>query len=435
MTANGVDPAGSVVFTLPDLGEGLVDAVVTRWLVAEGDLVAVDQPVVEVESAKAAVEIPSPHGGTVDALYGQAGQTVPVGAPLLRLRLPAGAEPPAPVRSLVGFGVAAQAPPTPGPGPGPAEAPLVISPLVRRMARTARLDLAALTPTGAGGILRRADVEAALRAQPVDPPAPPRVDPAADPVDLPDPAYPAYPVDPAYPVGPARDGTVRVPLRGTRKLIAERMARSHAEIPDATAWRDVDANPLLAARDAINERWPERRVSVLGLLGRFCATGLTRYPELNARVDTRSNEIVRYRRIDLGFAMAAESGLVVPVIRDAGSLPAYALSAALRDLADRARGGRLAPEELRGGTFTINNHGALGTDGASPIINYPEAAQLAIGRLAERPWVVDGEVRPRTIVQLTVAFDHRVCDGGPVAGLIGFLARCVEDPLAALAEL
>jgi pyruvate dehydrogenase E2 component (dihydrolipoamide acetyltransferase) len=218
-------------------------------------------------------------------------------------------------------------------------------------------------------------------------------------------------------------------------MVAERMVRSRREIPEATAWRDVDFTDLLAARETINAGSRDRPVSVPGLLARICVAGLARHPELNATVDTERGEIVQYRSVNLGFAIAGARGLVVPVIRNAETMPAPVLSERLRELTSRASAGSLTPTELTAGTFTINNHGALGTDGAVPIINHPEVAQLAVGRIAERPWVVDGEIRPRRVAQLTVAFDHRACDGAPVAGFITFLARCVEQPLLMISEL
>jgi len=438
---------GPRVFTLPDLGEGLTEAVLLKWRVMVGDVVNVDEPIVELESAKAVVDLPCPYFGVVETVHAPEGALVEVGSPLITVREPSGAIPSqlgpdgAEQRALVGFGPPApeirpglaplalaplapsvsSAPRAPAvAGPGAADAPRVISPVVRRLARAARVDLAAVVPTGVGGVVRRADVEWVIRAG----------------TGGPDVAAPAPTRTPAPKQLPAADpGLVRVPIAGRHRAMAERMARSRREIPEATAWRDVDATGFLLARQAINRRNPERPVSVLGLLARFCVAGLKRHPELNATVDAERNEIIRFPYIHLGFAIAAEAGLVVPVVRNAETMTASQLSASVRALTDRARDGAPRASEVTGGTFTINNHGALGTDGASPIINFPEVAQLAVGRMLERPWAVGGQLAVRTVTQLTVTFDHRVCDGRPVSGFLDFLASCVEEPVAMLDEL
>lgn len=459
-------------FTLPDLGEGLTEAEVVRWLVEVGDVVAVDQPVVEVETAKAMVEVPCPYGGVVTARFGDEGAELPVGAPLLTVAVgdpahpdlapasPAG--PPAATESaeaegsgnvLVGYGTQAPAarrrrvrPETGGsrtnPGPaGRATAPpapplatvpgtdasastavAVISPLVRRLAREHGVDLRQVRGTGPDGLILRADVECAARALEQ------RTETEARP------APHAAPRTHARRTAVAETGAERVPLRGVRGAVAEKLSRSRREIPDATCWVDADATELMAARRAMNAGGGEK-VSLLALLARICTAALAKYPELNATVDTEAREIVRLPGVHLGFAAQTERGLVVPVVRDAHTRDAVGLSLEMARLTEAARTGTLAPAELTGGTFTLNNYGVFGVDGSTPILNHPEAAMLGVGRIVPKPWVHDGELAVRQVVQLSFTFDHRVCDGGTAGGFLRYVADCVERPAVLLRTL
>lgn len=430
-------------FLLPDLGEGLDGAEIVTWNVQVGDRVEVDQIVVEVETAKAAVEVPIPFSGYVARLHAQAGETVAVGRPLISVDAEATAgfrEPgvvtPAPASDsaaeessgnvLIGYGtsvaprrarrgsgrsagrastpVPVAVPPPARSGPVP-----VISPLVRKLARDAGVDLHAVTPTGPSGLVRRHDVEQLLGA------------PAA-----------TVPSSTA-PTRTAPTHETRIPLRGMRRAMADTLSRSRREIPEATVWVDVDATELLAARRVLNARDTGQPVSLLALLARFAVVALRRYPELNARVD--ADEIVLFDHVHLGFAAQTDRGLVVPVVRDAHTLSTRDLSSALAARTASARDGRLTPADLTGGTFTVNNYGVFGVDGSAAIINHPEVAILGIGRIIDRPWVVDGELTVRRISQLTLAFDHRACDGGTAGGFLRYVADCVENPITALGEL
>ncbi|MCR6485751.1 2-oxo acid dehydrogenase subunit E2 [Amycolatopsis sp. OK19-0408] len=389
-------------FLLPDLGEGLTEAAILNWHVGVGDTVAVDQVVVEVETAKASVEVPVPFAGVVSALHGEPGQLLPVGSPLLSVG--GFAEPGVTTSAgsgnvLIGYGTApttrrkrVRRVETPAPK---TKTPGVISPFVRKLASDNGIDLTKVTPTGADGIIRRADVEAMLRKK------------------------------------PAANGK-RIPLTGVRKAVADKLTTSRREIPEATVWVDVDASELVAARVALNAR-SDRPVSLLGLIARFAVAGLKKYPELNSRVE--GDEIVLLDEIHLGFAAQTDRGLVVPVVRDAGDMSTRDLSAAIGDRAKTARDGKLAPADLTGGTFTVNNYGVFGVDGSAAIINHPEAAILGIGRIIDRPWVVDGTLGVRKVCELTLAFDHRVCDGGTAGGFLRFVADCVESPVTALGDL
>ncbi|GGB25058.1 dihydrolipoamide acetyltransferase component of pyruvate dehydrogenase complex [Flexivirga endophytica] len=436
-------------FNLPDLGEGLTEADLVEWLVADGDEVAIDQHVVVVETAKATVEVPCPYAGRVHTRHGAEGDTIEVGSPLLTVAS-GSTEATGDVENdgsgavLVGYGTTdvgssgssgrraarrrqhtgAATPPTTPPrvtassaSDGPIApslgekavirhgggAPKVISPIVRRLASERGLDLGAVTP-GPDGIIRRTDVEAAVAGLDTLPrSAPPLLD--------------------------QRDE--RVPLTGIRRLVADKLTTSRREIPDATTWVDADATGLVEARRVIGLE----RGGLLALLGRICVAGLGEYPELNSSVDTERQEIVRHGAIHLGFAADSPRGLVVPVVHDADRLTTRQLAERMVQLVDAARDGTLAPADLTGGTFTLNNYGVFGVDGSTPIINHPEAAMLGVGRVFERPWVVDGELAVRKVVQLGLTFDHRVCDGGVAGGFLRFVADAVERPVQLLGDV
>ncbi|MFD4534549.1 dihydrolipoamide acetyltransferase family protein [Kitasatospora sp. NPDC058397] len=430
-------------FRLPDLGEGLTGAEVVRWLVEVGEVIAVDQPVVEVETAKAVVEVPCPYGGVVTARYGEEGEEIAVGAPLVTVAVaPADgasllAEAAAGMlagaaaeveRPLVGYGVAE-------PGKGgrrrrvggavPVAVPVVvaapalvvrtvpgvvpvISPLVRRLAREQGVDLAALSGSGPDGLIMRADIERAVAVKA------------------------AAPTAPTAPAPVAREGVV--PLRGLRKAVAEKLSRSHREIPAVTCWVDTDATELMLLRRQLNAA-PGPKVSVLALLARICTVALARFPELNSSMTEDGSGIIRHSAVHLGFAAQGERGLVVPVVRDAHARTTEQLGEELGRLTEAARDGSLTPAELTGGTFTLNNYGVFGVDGSTPILNHPEAAMLGVGRIVAKPWVHEGELAVREVVQLSFTFDHRVCDGGTAGGFLRFVADCVERPGTLLRQL
>lgn len=219
-----------------------------------------------------------------------------------------------------------------------------------------------------------------------------------------------------------------------RGAVADKLSRSRREIPDATCWVDADATELMATRAAMNAAGGPK-VSVLALLARICTAALARHPELNSTVDLAANEIVRLPAVHLGFAAQTERGLMVPVVRDAQTRSAESLSAEFARLTELARAGKLAPADLTGGTFTLNNYGVFGVDGSTPIINHPEAAMLGVGRIIRKPWVHEGELAVRQVVQLSLTFDHRVCDGGTAGGFLRYVADCVESPAVLLRSL
>ena len=270
-------------------------------------------------------------------------------------------------------------------------------------------------------MIRRADVEAALAA-PADPRSPP---------------CPTSPPRPAH-VGlaPAGDRDVVIPLTGIRKVIADKLSRSRREIPEVTIWVDVDATGLLATRAAINAASPDAPVSILALLARICLSGLRRYPAAQRpRSTPRAQRIVQSTGVHLGIAAQTDRGLLVPVLRDAQRLTTRELAAELAATTAAARAGTLPPARLTGGTFTLNNYGVFGVDGSTPIINHPEAAMLGVGRIVDKPWVVDGQLAVRKVTQLSLTFDHRVCDGGVAGGFLRHVADCVEQPALLVANV
>ncbi|WP_036474617.1 dihydrolipoamide acetyltransferase family protein, partial [Nesterenkonia sp. AN1] len=233
----------------------------------------------------------------------------------------------------------------------------------------------------------------------------------------------------------------RVPMSGMRKAVATTLTRSRREIPEATVWQDVDMTEVLALRSRLKEQAAKdgsAAPSLLALLSRFVLAGLSRYPDLATRLEDTAagtQEIVHYDGVNLGFAAQTPAGLVVPVIRHAERLSARALHAEISRLVAEAREGKISGKELTGGTFTVNNYGVFGSDGATPIINHPEVGILGIGRILDRAWAVNGELAVRKVATLTIAFDHRVCDGGTAGGFLNFVATCLQDPSSALADL
>ncbi|QVJ01593.1 2-oxo acid dehydrogenase subunit E2 [Nocardiopsis eucommiae] len=482
-------------FDLPDLGEGLTEAEVVRWLVAVGDTVTLDQPVVEVETAKSIVEVPSPFAGTVTVLHGREGEVLAVGKPLIsvggaeaspetaavpvpeapetasapaddageryreeeragsgnvligygtpestgtgrrrrpRQRPSEAARPPAPVASAVSESAR---PSTPVASVTPIQAaparrvPLVTSPLVRQLAREAGLRVADVQGSGPGGLITRRDVRSAIEAAGANtapaPSAPIAVPSQAAPVTAPVPVAPGS-VDSRTGLTESR----RVPMGTFRRAVAAALSRSRSEIPEATVWVDVDATELVRLR-----RSDPDGPGLLAYVARFVLAGLRAYPELNGRVDTEREELVQYDGVNLGLAVQTDRGLVAPAVMGAHGLTTTELDAEIRELTRLAREGRATPAQLTGGTFTLNNYGALRVDGSAAIINHPQVAILGLGRIIDRPWVVDGELTVRSVTQLSFAFDHRVCDGGAAAGFMRVVADAMEDPARAIARL
>jgi pyruvate dehydrogenase E2 component (dihydrolipoamide acetyltransferase) len=449
--------AGTERFLLPDLGEGLTEATIVSWLVQAGDVVAVDQPVVEVESAKAVTELPSPYAGRVEELHAAVGDTVRKDDPLVTiavgatpgpapdepaaadeaaelvpgtaLRADAGASSGASGAVLVGYGVSESrrtfARPTGGrfgrgrrQHTGTTTRSPVVSPIVRKLANDNGFDATELAGSGPGSLVMREDVEKEIAARQ-----------GASPASSGD----ATRNGSAPRVG-GQASDLRIPIVGVRKIVADHLTHSRQTIPDATIWLDVDATELVRAKERLAESTGER-YGITALVARFVVAGLRRYPVLNASVDENAGEIVQHDAVNLGLAVQTGRGLLVPVVHDAQAMTLNELRDAVTALTEHAKAGDYPPSALTGGTFTLNNYGALGVDGSSPIINHPEVAMLGLGRLMERPWAVKGELAVRTVTTLSLVFDHRVCDGDVASGFIRYVARRMQEPLLALADL
>jgi 2-oxoisovalerate dehydrogenase E2 component (dihydrolipoyl transacylase) len=418
-------------FLLPDLGEGLTDAEIVRWHVKEGDEVALNQVICEVETAKALVELPSPIVGVVSCLRVSEGETVMVGSPIIsfgaaEVSLEIAEDDDGRSNMLVGYGpgesdqrsghrrrrTAAEAPPaasTPAPAPTPAAASrapaasrVLAKPPVRDLARRLGLDLATVTGTGSNGAVIRSDIEAASTA------------PIASQITTEE---------------------TRVPISGVRKRTAAAMVSSAFTAPHVTEFVTVDVTPTveLVERLRSHPAFEGARVTPLLLIAKALAVATVRHPELNTRWDESAEEIVTYRAVNLGIAVATPRGLMVPNIRDVNSLTLRELADALSGLASRAREGTTGVPELSGGTISITNIGSFGIDSGTPIINPGEAAILCTGAIRRQPWEFRGEIALRSVMTLSVSFDHRLVDGAEGSAFLAEIGRILADPLELIA--
>jgi pyruvate dehydrogenase E2 component (dihydrolipoamide acetyltransferase) len=427
----------TLTFRMPDVGEGLVEAEITAWLVAVGDTVTDGQPVCEVETAKAAVELPIPYDGTVTEILSPPGTTVAVGAPIINV-LPAeadrGAAPSAGTASngavLVGYGPqAGPAAPLRRPrkpvvagtadtvtAPAVARTPLpaaggdapVAKPPVRRLAKELGVDLAAVPASGPHGLVTRADVIAASA---------PSAAPDTVPVPIPVPARDA-----------ARE--TRIPVKGVRRATAQAMVASAFTAPHVTEFIDVDVTRTvrLVRRLRTSGELGTAPVGPLLFVAAAYLAAVHRHPEINASWDEREQEIVLKHQVNLGIAATTERGLIVPNIKDAGQLTLAELADALDTLVRTARAGRAAPGDLTGGTTTVTNIGVYGVDGGTPLLNPGEAAILAVGAIRPRPWVHKGKVVVRDVATLSLSFDHRLVDGELGSKVLADTAALLERP-------
>jgi 2-oxoisovalerate dehydrogenase E2 component (dihydrolipoyl transacylase) len=406
-------------FLLPDLGEGLTDAEIVRWLVKAGDEVTLNQVICEVETAKALVELPSPIVGIVSSLRVAEGETVMVGSPIISFGANEAAaeserEPEEDGRSnmLVGYGPgesdqrsghrrrrSAPTVTTPSPAPAPAPARVLAKPPVRELARRLGLDLATVTGTGSNGAVIRSDVEAAGSS-------------------------------PESPASAVTADETRVPISGVRKRTAAAMVSSAFTAPHVTEFVTVDVTPTVELVDLLRAHpaFEGARVTPLVLIAKALAIATVRHPELNTRWDDAAEEIVTYRAINLGIAVATPRGLMVPNIRDVNSLTLRELADALSGLASRAREGKTAVTELSGGTISITNIGSFGIDSGTPIINPGEAAILCTGAIRRQPWEFHGEIALRSVMTLSVSFDHRLVDGAEGSAFLAEIGRILADP-------
>ncbi|MGR3936716.1 dihydrolipoamide acetyltransferase family protein [Streptomyces sp. BRA346] len=444
-------------FKMPDVGEGLTEAEILKWLVAPGDTVTDGQVVCEVETAKAAVELPIPFTGVVHELRFDEGATVDVGTAIISVdtdpgageapapaaapepaaEAPAEAEPEGRQANLVGYGAApsstkrrprkaqpgaqrpaAEAPRAPAPAapaapvrpePGPdlngrtGTARPLAKPPVRKLAKDLGIDLATITPTGPGGIITREDVHAAVEA------------PAAAP-------------EPAAPVAGARER--RVPVKGVRKATAQAMVDSAFSAPHVTEFVTVDVTRTMKLVADLKQD-PELaglRVNPLLLVAKALLVAIKRNPDVNASWDEENQEIVYKDYVNLGIAAATPRGLIVPNIKDADAKTLPQLAEALSDLVSTAREGKTSPAAMTGGTVTITNVGVFGIDTGTPLLNPGESAILAFGAVKLQPWVHKGEVKPRQVTTLALSFDHRLVDGELGSKVLADVAAILERP-------
>lgn len=414
------------VFLLPDVGEGLTEAEILQWAVRVGDSVEINQVIVEVETAKAAVELPSPYAGVVGTLHAQDGETLPVGKPLITILSDVSGTPratePAPDREalLVGYGPQEGSgrrrrrrpavPEAPTPVQAPATERTAAKPPVRKLAKDLGVDITTVTPTGPVGTVTRDDVRRAAEAEPV----------AAEAPKLRTPEVAAE---------------TRIPIRGVRKHTAAAMVASAFTAPHVTEFMTVDITATMRLRDTVAARreFRELRVTPLLFVARALLLALRNTPEANASWDESAQEIVLKHYVNLGIAAATGRGLIVPNIKHADRMSLRELAEALAALTGTARDGRTTPQSMMDGTITITNVGVFGVDTGTPILNPGEAAILAMGAIRRTPWVVTDAsgteaIEPRWVTQLALSFDHRLVDGQQGSQLLADTAAFLHEP-------
>lgn len=452
-------------FKMPDVGEGLTEAEILKWYVQPGDTVTDGQVVCEVETAKAAVELPIPYDGVVHALRFEEGTTVDVGVSIITVDVePGSGEPsPAPVPEpaaapvppaepaapagrtpvLVGYGVAEastkrrarRGAPVPGqpaaaaiqaemnghaaPAAPPATARPLAKPPVRKLAKDLGVDLATITPTGPDGIITREDVHAATA---------PVTETGAVPVTPPGPAAPAPVTAAGATAVPGRE--TRVPVKGVRKATAAAMVGSAFTAPHVTEFVTVDVTRTMKLVEELraDKDMAGLRVNPLLLVAKALLVAIKRHPEVNASWDEANQEIVVKHYVNLGIAAATPRGLLVPNIKDAHDKTLPQLASALGELVATAREGRTTPAAMQAGTVTITNVGVFGVDTGTPILNPGESAILAVGAIKLQPWVHKGKVKPRQVTTLALSFDHRLVDGELGSKVLADIAAVLEQP-------
>jgi pyruvate dehydrogenase E2 component (dihydrolipoamide acetyltransferase) len=414
-------------FVMPDLGEGLTEAVLVGWEVAVGDTVELNQVIAEVETAKALVQLPSPFAGTVTRLFVEPGSTVPVGAQILAVDTATAQSTAGPERTtvLVGYGPAVESGDHPhrrarsaawarrtetvsptSPPSSPTERPRTLPP-VRRLAHELGVDLTRVPGTGPDGLVTRQDVQA-WAARP--------------------------PVPPGALVAAPAPREIRTPVTGVRRRTAEAMVASAFTAPQATEMLTVDVTATLELLDdlARDRRFDGHRITLLAVVAKAMTLALRRTPVLGARWDEAAHEIVEPTYVNLGIAVATPRGLLVPTVADADALDLVALADALGRLTQAARAGTTAPADLRGGTITLTNIGVFGIDAGTPILVPGQSGILALGAVRRRPWEHLDAVALRSVVTLSLTFDHRVVDGEQASRFLVDVGAVLTRPGVAL---
>ena len=473
---------GLQTFRLPDPGEGLVEADIVTWRVAVGDQIKINDILVEVETSKSLVELPSPYAGTVTELLVNEGDTVDVGSPIISIDDGVGgAQPPpssgngeeAQIPNLVGYGprtgtakrrprrAAGEGPveaheqvadtfsvqtpvsrrvddreplqaerdtptgaPLPGPGeaasaPTPSGGAVLAKPPVRKLAKDLGVDLATLTGSGPGGVITREDVTgASMRPEPVE-------------------VRTIMPAESAEARQAPREDLL-IPIKGVRKSTADAMVRSAFTAPHVTVWLDCDVTATMQLVERLKTRreFADLRISPLLVVAKAICLALGRTPELNSFWDEPAQQIVLKKSINLGIATATARGLLVPNIKGTESLSLVQLAAAINEVVAVAREGRTQPAHMSGGTFTITNIGVFGVDAGAPILNPGESGILCVGQIARKPWVVgagaEERIEPRWVTTLSISFDHRLADGAQGSTFLADVAAILNDPALAL---
>ncbi len=412
-------------FLLPDPGEGLTEATIVRWLVAAGDTVATNDPIVEIETAKSAVELPSPYDGSVAELLVEEGAEVAVGTPILAVKVagddepeaapgetaPEAAAPEAAGAMLVGYGAKGAS------HRATRKQRVLAKPPVRKLAKDLGVDLTTVEATGPGGIITREDVNLAASAQEAE-------------------TLASYPGDEPWLAGGRVDRQgreTRVPVRSVRRRTAEAMVASAFTAPHVTVFQTVDVTKTmeLVADLRASREFAQLRVTPLVMVMKALIMAVREHPQINASWDEEAQEIVYKHYVNLGIAASTPRGLVVPNIKDAHRMTLPELAAGLRELTERARAGETSVAEMSQGTITITNVGVFGIDTGTPILNPGEAAILAFGAVKKQPWVHDGELAIRDVTTLALSFDHRLVDGELGSRVLAEVAALLQDPARA----
>jgi 2-oxoglutarate dehydrogenase E2 component (dihydrolipoamide succinyltransferase) len=412
----------SIEVKVPTLGESVSEATVGQWLKKPGEAVALDEPIVSLETDKVAVDVPAPAAGILGALIANEGDTVSVGALLAMIEAAGSAPAPAPVAAAAPAPVAA-------PAPAPVVAAVAkaapegdaaaLSPSVRRAVLEYGIDPATVKGTGAGGRLTKEDVLAAAQARAATPAAAPAASPA--------PAAPA--------TAPGRNEE-RVRMTRLRQTIAKRLKSAQETAALLTTFNDVDMSAVMAARDRFKDAFEKKHGTKLGFMSFFakaCVLALKDFPAVNARIE--GDEIVYHDYVDISIAVSAPNGLVVPVVRDVDKLSFAGIEAAIAQYGKMARDGTLTMDDMKGGTFTISNGGVFGGLMSTPIINPPQSAVLGLHRIEDRPVVRGGQIVIRPMMYIALSYDHRLIDGREAVTALKTIKEAIEDPTRLLIDL
>ena len=406
-------------FKLPDLGEGITSGEIKKWIVQKGQKVEEDEPIAEVETDKAVVELPAPITGTVEDLKFKEGDKVPVGSVIAVIQTEAGQAPPPQEKAVEKATAEAKAQPSAAmPAPAEGKVPVLATPATRQLAKQLGVDISAVRGTGSGGRITDEDVRAASGK------------PAGKP------ALPAAPAQAPPAAAPAAGREERLPFRGIRRTIADNLMRSLQSTAQVTVYDDADMTKLAGLRDEINRKLPGGvKISYLAIVVKAVVAALRNHPLLNASVDDAKGEIVLKKYYNIGIAIDTPRGLLVAPVKDADRKNLVEISKEAKELVDLAVSGKIGVEQLRGSTFTITNIGAIGGLWSTPILNYPESAILQMQQIREVPRVCDGAVCVRKVMNLCLTIDHRIIDGAEGQRFVNELKGYLEDPQLLLVEM